>query len=299
MDELRCRICEGPISRVRDRRWMKDGFAIVRCPTCGVLCRADIPDESELADLYRDDYFFASAGDLGGRGYADYLGEERNHRAVACARLGLIGSHQPPGSLLDVGSAAGFFVDEGRRAGWDAEGVELSETMAEAAGSLGAVIHRGLFAEVALPEASFDAVTMWDYLEHSTDPVADLRRACRLLRPGGIVALSTGDAAAPVARLTGSRWHLLTPRHHNFFFTPRSIERALARSGLRMLSIGHPGARYSVAYLTHKLRVVGDVAALRSAAGRIASSRAAAISIPVNLFDIMTVVARPEPRPPA
>ena len=294
MDDLRCRICDGAISRRDDLRWTKDGHAIVRCRTCGVLCRADLPSESELPALYRDDYFSA-VGELGAQGYSDYLGEEANHRATARGRLRRLGRYRAPGRLLDVGCAAGFFIAEAARAGWDAEGVELSATMAEHARSLGADVQQGLFADAHLPEASFDAVTMWDYIEHSTDPVGDLTRASALLRAGGIVALSTGDAASLVARLTGSRWHLLTPRHHNFFFTPPAMERALARAGLRPLSITHPGGRYSAAYLSHKLRTLADAAALRRASARVASSRAGAVSIPVNLFDIMTVVAsRPD-----
>jgi SAM-dependent methyltransferase len=294
MDELACRICDGAISRRRDLRWTKDGYAIVHCRTCGVLCRADLPGESELAAVYRDDYFFSSAGELGGQGYADYLHEEPNHRTAARARLRLLGRYRAGGRLLDVGCAAGFFVDEAARSGWDAEGVELSTTMAEHARALGAAVEQGSFANATLPEASFDAVTMWDYIEHSTDPVGDLRRASGLLRAGGVVALSTGDASSVVARLTGSRWHLLTPRHHNFFFTPAAIQYALARAGLRPLSVSHPGGRYSAAHLSHKLRTLADVSVIRGPSEWISASRAAATSIPVNLFDIMTVVARTE-----
>jgi SAM-dependent methyltransferase len=288
---LHCRVCSGPIDRQGDLRWVKDGYAIVRCRTCGVLCRADFPSDDELRDLYGDDYFFEAAGGLGGQGYADYLHEEPNHRATARARLELLERYHVRGRLLDVGCAAGYFVDEARRRGWEAEGVELSMTMVGHARSLGVAVQQGSFADSKLPEASFDAVTMWDYVEHSTDPVGDLRGASVLLRAGGIVALSTGDAASLAARLTGSRWHLLTPRHHNFFFTPGAIDVALACAGLRPLALTHPGGRYSVGYLSHKLRTLADVSALRTASARISASRAAATSIPVNLFDIMTVVA--------
>jgi SAM-dependent methyltransferase len=293
VNAVACRICGGAIDRRDDLCWTKDGHAIVRCPTCGVLARADLPSAIELPDLYGEDYFSAT-GEIGAQGYSDYLGEESNHRANARARVRLLGRYRAGGRLLDVGCAAGFFVLEAERGGWDAEGVELSATMAEHARSLGAHVQQGLFVDARLPEASFDAVTMWDYIEHSTDPVGDLRRAAGLLREGGIVALATGDAASLAARLTGSRWHLLTPRHHNFFFTPQSMEFALARAGLRPLSITHPGGRYSVAYLTHKLRTFADVSVLRSASARIASGRTGAVSVPINLFDIMTVVARRE-----
>ena len=285
---MTCAVCGGAIDRSRDLRWVKDGHAILLCPTCGVLERADLPAEEELEGLYLDDYFFSSAGDVGAQGYADYLREEPNHRAVARRRLRMLARYVTPGAVLDVGCAAGFFADEAQRQGWRAEGVELSATMAEHARSLGVTVHEGLFAAADLPAESVDAVTMWDYIEHATDPVDDLRRAAALLRPGGIVALSTGDASSLAARLTGRRWHLLTPRHHNFFFTPGAIRTALARAGFVPLRVSHPGGIYSVAYLSHKLGTLVDVGSLKVAA----TGRAGRVAVPLNLFDIMTVVAR-------
>src|SRR5207245_2380942 len=105
------------------------------------------------------------------------------------------------------------------------EGVELAPVMVEhARNRLGLKVHASAFADVELEAEGFDVITMWDYIEHSTDPAGDLRRAAELLRPGGMLAVSTGDAGSIVARVSGRRWHLLTPRHHNFFFTRSSLE---------------------------------------------------------------------------
>lgn len=288
---LSCPICSASVVRSRDLRWIKDGHDITRCRTCGTLFRADLPTREELDEIYSDAYFFSAAGDTRGQGYLDYLREEANHRATARRRLQLLEPYRSSGRLLDVGCAAGFFADEASRHGWNAEGVELSATMADLATTLGFSVHHGPFSCAELPAASFDVVTMWDYIEHSTDPVGDLRRASEVLRPGGAVALTTGDAASLVARLSGSRWHLLTPRHHNFFFTPATIEVALERAGLRVRSVAHPGARYTLAYLTHKLRTLADVPGMSAASARMASSRLGGISIPLNVFDGMTVLA--------
>jgi hypothetical protein len=104
--------------------------------------------------------------------------------------------------------------------------------------------------------------------------------------------LSTGDAASAAARLSGSRWHLLTTRHHNFFFTNASIQRAVRSAGFEVLSATHLSNRYSVQYLFHKLRTLADVHLLRSAFDAVGRSRLGGVAVPVNLFDIVTVVAR-------
>jgi SAM-dependent methyltransferase len=248
-----------------------------------VLFRDELPTEDELPALYEADYFESAAGELGAQGYSDYLGDGPSHRATARSRLRQLARYTTPGRLLDVGCAAGFFADEARRAGWEAEGVELSPAMAAHAAELGVPVRQGSFCEVPLPEPGLAAVTMWDYIEHSTDPVRDLRIAAGLLRPGGVLALSTGDVTSLVARVSGSRWHLLTPRHHNFFFDPDTIGTALRRAGFDPVAVTHPGGRYSVAYLAHKLGLETVSTWL---------SERSAVSVPVNLFDIMTVVAR-------
>jgi hypothetical protein len=147
---------------------------------------------------------------------------------------------------------------------------------------LGAPLRVGGVADVA---GAYAAVTMWDYIEHSLEPAGDLARANELLVVGGVVALSTGDRDSLTARLSGRRWHLLTPRHHNFFFSASTLTRLLERTGFNIVWLGRPGARYSLAHLAHK-GLPGGVAE------RLARSRLRRLSVPVNLFDILTVVAQ-------
>jgi SAM-dependent methyltransferase len=272
---------------------VKDGFEILRCRSCGLLFRAQMPDESELAEIYGESYFAAADDNDDAQGYADYLSEEENHRLTARSRLHLLSRFRDAGRLLDVGCAAGFFLDEARRGAWTVEGLELSPVVAQyAIEQLGLRVTVGKFGDDDFAAHSFDAITMWDYIEHSIDPMRDLDASRDILRPGGILALSTGDAGSPFARLSGRRWHLLTPRHHNYFFTRRSLEAALNRSGFDVLDYRFRAGRYSPQYLLHKLRTVADARVLRAATTRVAASRISDWAIPVNLFDIATVVAR-------
>ena len=258
------------------------------CPACGLLFRRDLPTQAELDEIYGLEYFKGGAS-----GYLDYVADEDVHRSSARNRLDALERIVPRGRLLDVGAAAGFFVDEARARGWDASGIDVSEPMVEwGKRTLSAPLERATLAASGLPPASLDALTMWDYLEHSIDPVADLELAHELLRPGGVLALSTGDAATFVARISGSRWHLLTPRHHNFFFTVATLSRLLAQSGFDVVSLDHRGSRYPLRYLVHKLRTLVPLRALDMLTGRLARNRLGAVTLPVNLWDIVTVVAR-------
>src|SRR5207249_3777562 len=209
----------------------KDGFDLVSCRNCGMLMRARLPTHDELAEIYAPEYFKASA-EHPADGYADYLGDAERHRETARRRLSLIDRFVPSrGRLLDVGAAAGFFVDEAIGVGWDAEGIDIAAQVVEWG-------QRELDVPLRVAEVSdvqergaFAAVTMWDYIEHSLDPAGELARSNELLADGGIVALSTGDLDSVAARVSRSRWHLLTPRHHNFFFSASTLVRLLDRSG--------------------------------------------------------------------
>jgi len=266
-----CVACGEQVVPTRAIRFRKAGLEIARCSSCGLMFRATLPTEAELAEIYDSSYFFS----------------------VAQKRLALLAHFVSPGLLLDVGAAAGFFVAEAVAAGWDARGIDISAGMVEwGREHLGVLLERQSLAALDAQPGTFDAVVMWDYLEHALDPAIDLARAHELLRPNGVVALSTGDAGSPAAKLSGSRWHLLTPRHHNYFFTVPSLRRLLGRLGFEVVYARHPGVRYSGRYLAYKLRTVLDAALVRRAADAVANSRLGALRVPVNLGDIVTVVAR-------
>jgi 2-polyprenyl-3-methyl-5-hydroxy-6-metoxy-1,4-benzoquinol methylase len=290
---LRCNLCEAPIGPGQRPRWVKDGYEVFQCSSCGLFFRGDLPTPEELLSIYAPGYFRREEGG-DANGYADYLSDEFEHRLTARRRVDRLDSASRRGRLLDVGAAAGFFIDEAQAQGWKAQGVDVSPDMsAWGREQLGLEIATGLFQASDYPAASFDAVTMWDYIEHSIDPAGDFAKAAQVLRPGGVLMLSTGDAASIVARLSGRRWHLLTPRHHNFFFTVDTLGRYLAGSGFEVVSTRHPGAHYSLRYIVHKLGTMAPRStALRRLSAAVDASPLGERSLRLNLFDIATIIAR-------
>jgi SAM-dependent methyltransferase len=289
-----CPLCLGAVDRTNDRRVVKQGLLVVGCPTCGLVFRADLPDSDELRGIYGEDYFVAATGpESGGQGYLDYTADETTHRRLAARRVRSLQRFVGTGRLLDVGCAAGFFLDEARRVGYDVEGVDVAPSMvAWGRDTLHLHIREGRLADCELPPSGYTVVTMWDYIEHSLDPVSDLRRAASALEYRGVLALSTGDIGSLVARLSGSRWHLMTPRHHNFYFSAPTLERALGEAGFDLLEQSHPGASFPLRYLSHKARTMLDVPPTRAVATWLERSPLGAIELPVNLRDVITVVAR-------
>lgn len=97
--------------------------------------------------------------------------------------------------LLDVGSGYGSFVLLARAHGLDAVGVELAAyEVAFARRRLGrtrpdddpeTVYREGSAVDLPYGDASFDAVTLWNVIEHVPDYRRAIAEAARVLRPGG------------------------------------------------------------------------------------------------------------------
>jgi SAM-dependent methyltransferase len=85
--------------------------------------------------------------------------------------------------------------------------------------------------ELLAQAGSFDVVSAIEVLEHTLDPVAELRKMRDLLSPGGLLVYTTGNAEPYAHRLAS--WRYMIPDVHISFFEPRTLERALASAGFR------------------------------------------------------------------
>jgi SAM-dependent methyltransferase len=255
---------------------------IVRCESCGHMQLAPMPSEALLATAYAD-----AASD-------DYVGEEAGQRETARRTLGVIERHQPRRrALLDLGCWVGFLLAEARERGWGrVTGVEPSEFASRYARErLGLeVIRAGLF-EAALPERSFDAVTLGDVIEHLTDPGAALERIRALLARDGVVWMALPDAGSAVARAMGRRWWSVIPTHVQYF-TRGSMGTLLRRHGFEVLEVGTAPKAFTVGYYLDRIGGYSPALGrgLKAAAGR--AGVAERMWAP-DFRDRMMVLARP------
>src|SRR5439155_6595773 len=145
-------------------------------------------------------------------GYANYfLDSDVNPRTFHDRIHAFERRYGRKGRLLDVGCALGDFLMEAKDAGWDVEGVEISHYAAQRARARGLRVTAGRLEELDLPAASFDVITLYDAIEHLTDPVATLAAVHRLLVPGGLLHLVTPYVGRVQARLLGRHWSHYKP----------------------------------------------------------------------------------------
>lgn len=243
MDRLdsKCRSCNFCGSGGRQPLYKINGYHIVKCERCGLCYVAEQISCEVLIDYYGDTYYNGKCG----QGYVDYLGHRDTRKAHFRSLLSSIHCYlfSKDVRVLDVGCAAGFFLEVAQEAGWRAQGIELSPYMSEyARRSLGLDVITGTLEEASLPEASFDLVTMWDVIEHLPNPYQALKHAHRLLVPGGMIAITTGDIAGATARIYGRRWALLAPPGHLFYFSRQTLFMMLQHAGFELLNWQSDGA---------------------------------------------------------
>ena len=97
-----------------------------------------------------------------------------------------------PGSrLLDYGCGPGDMLAIARKCGLDARGVDASEYSVELARQRGLDVTLGDAKTLASQRGSFDVVFAQSVIEHVDDPVALLRSLRELLRPNGLLLVSS------------------------------------------------------------------------------------------------------------
>jgi SAM-dependent methyltransferase len=202
----------------------------VRCKNCGFVYVNPRPTSEELKDFYQNPSYYKGGGGTD-YGYPNYLEEKETYENQSRERLSIIERFIRPARLLDLGCAAGFFLKEAQERGWIIEGIEFSKPMAQfAEGIIRQKIHESL-AGSSLQPGSFDVVTMWDYIEHQFDPRETLLTVNRLLRPGGLVSISTPNTENFEAKTEADEWYEFRPPEHINFFTSTTLGLLLQSCG--------------------------------------------------------------------
>lgn len=223
-----CACCGG-------RRWRAFAtvatFALRGCAYCGFV-HTELPPDFDTRPLYSGAYFFG-----GGFDKSALIPESRNPRPELVARrrywLQLLAARVERRELLDVGCGAGALLDVAARQGWEAWGQDIAATGVAEARRHGHNVCLGEIIDCGWTEASFAAATLVEVVEHLPDPRGVVGEVLRLLRPGGVLLVTTGDVGSFRARIQRGRWGYIRPPGHCSYFTQTALRLMLTRVGFR------------------------------------------------------------------
>ncbi len=206
------------------------------CRSCDTIYARNPVAEPSLPQLFGSKDFF-QGGNPGGDNidYFDFIGGEKYLRKTARGRISRIAQYKPSGKMLEVASAAGFFLIEAKEAGYDVQGVEISAPMAKYATERWKVPVRGASVErIELPAEHFDVIASWGVMTILRDPVGTIRKLHRALKPGGIWAFNTYYHDGLWHKLTGKKWNILVVQASQVFSKKGLIE-LVTREGFQLL----------------------------------------------------------------
>jgi len=221
------------------------GFTLCRCGGCGLEFVSPRLSFDELsAKVYSDNY-------LTKRSEANWrTAEAADNFLQQIANLErLVGG---PKSILDIGCGNGAFLDLVRESGWTIAGVDIK--LAEDARESGCPLWEGRLQDIDFAGNTFDVVRLNHVLEHTQNPLEELKICRSILKPGGILFISVPniDGLSPRLKSLQSRLHLKSHRwrhyaamHHLFFFSPATLTMLVERAGFRVLEWNTPVLRKS------------------------------------------------------
>jgi 2-polyprenyl-3-methyl-5-hydroxy-6-metoxy-1,4-benzoquinol methylase len=258
-----CPTCGGATHRPELR---KDHLAIVRCADCDLVFVNPAFDEAHYRAVYRSADYQEIMRDLGIASH-DYrvarFGTERV--AIMSRYLRAAGGGRP--AYLDVGCSTGFVVEAARDRGWEAIGIDLNPSAIAFGCGRGLDLRNASLEDAGFEPERFDAVSLFDVLEHLLDPRAIVDRCAALLKPGGILFLYVPNYDSASRLLMGPEAHFIWPTHHLNYYTPATLRDLMARRGLEVELTATEGLDIAD-YIWHRREVArdGDLGALERVA---------------------------------
>ncbi len=251
-----------------------------RCGICTFVWADLNIDPLKMVELYGDNYF--ADGE-----YLNYRCEEAILKLNFEKSLRRIRQYANGGTLLEVGSAYGYFLDVARTY-FAVSGIELNKSAATCAISRGHKVYQGGFLDVNLPDESFDVVVCLATLEHFPEPDRYIEKIARLVKPGGVFYFSTCDMGSWFARVSGRKWRVIHPPTHVSYWSVKTLTRILARFNLGVVECKRLWEYRSLASLLHLVGVRLRITLLQRLSKWHVLSR---IPFPFNLGDAVFIAA--------
>jgi 2-polyprenyl-3-methyl-5-hydroxy-6-metoxy-1,4-benzoquinol methylase len=213
---------------------------VARCQSCHLVYLYPLMTEQEEKILYEEEY----------RNIADVEGHYLPQKAREFYEIELNANKErlrrvvkflgPQAKILEIGCAAGSFLNQAKDTGAECTGVELHKAFAAFVRTeLGIKTYDIPLEECGFAPESFDAIFLFHVLEHIRQPGEYLLLLHQLLKKGGRVFIelpNVDDALVSVYKLKKYRAFYYQPAH-SYYFSHRTLSRMLKKVGFQTKTI--------------------------------------------------------------
>jgi len=214
-----------------DLLFIKEGFRYVKCKECGLVYVNPRINKNKIEEFYSTGRFTFMFTNL-------YIPSAKYRQEVLYnERLDFIEQYIPNGRLLDVGSAAGHFVESAMKRGWDTYGIEVGNVGADFAKEKLNLknIYNMTIDEAQFENDFFDVVTVWDVFEHLTEPLNTAKEIHRIIRKNGMIFVYVPNYNSVERYICEEKCDNIVPDAHLIYYTPDTIKGLLEKAGFKIV----------------------------------------------------------------
>lgn len=287
-----CRFCQGEnlqllfsankgtnsVKKLEDYACTSSSFGVhgpvMECRDCRIIYVDATSSQKEISSYYEE------ATDQ------TYFDEQEAREVTFEKYLKKLENQYPnKGKLLDIGTNTGLFVKLALNYGWKAQGLEPNRWAVEyAKKTYGIDLINKPFIPGIFKPGFFDAITMWDVIEHFTNPVSEIKKVFDYLKPGGVFAFSTVDPESLLAKTMGTKWSWYMEMHR-VFFSKKAAEFYLKKAGFKKIVFAPHWRNLSLGYLATRLEAINPELSLIT--GKLISSlRLSRVIVPYYANDL-------------
>lgn len=233
-----CPVCEGHVFstalETKDHFLTKEAFSIVRCHSCEFYFTNPIPTEDRIGLYYKsEDYVSHSSSKKGLVNSVYSLVRSFTLRQ----KVALVKKRAKGTSLLDIGAGTGHFVNEAKLRGFDVTGLEPDADAVRFAKESFGISLGALDSLAELPEAGYDAITMWHVLEHVYHLRRDVEVITQKLKRDGVLIIAVPNMDSGDAKHYGPYWAAFDVPRHLYHFQKTTIARLMGYFGMELVEV--------------------------------------------------------------
>ena len=225
-------------------------FRIIDCDKCQFIHVMPLPSELELSKLYKRKYYTKVKPNY----IKKYQKEIDYWNLIFDEKLDFLETKikTQTRSIFDIGSGSGYFLLRAKEKGWAVDGVEPNLIAADHSRKIGVPVINDFFGNMNIHTMKkFNAINLFDVLEHVHNPIEVLENCYKLLKPKGIIVIEVPNDYNPLQKivqntlekeeywltvLTKSRnYHWASKMDHLNYFNFQSLNRMLKRLDFKII----------------------------------------------------------------
>ncbi len=209
-------------------------FSVFECAGCTLRFTQDVPDAATIGPYYKAEAYVSHTNTS--RGLINNLYQRVRKRTLQQKRkLVEQTTGVKAGAMLDLGAGTGAFVHTMKAAGWQVTGLEPDADARAVSKKDFDVELQPMDSFYSLPDASFDAITMWHVLEHVHDLHGYITKLKSLLKEEGKLFIAVPNYTAKDADVYAANWAAYDVPRHLYHFSPQSMQALMEKHQLKIL----------------------------------------------------------------